>query len=115
MAAAFQHIPRPPAPPPGTPGEFAFADRDRVHGILSDAGFGDIRIDPVEGRVSRSSLDDAVDMAISMGPVAAALRESGGEKRDIVAAAVRDALAAHVQADGLQLAASIWIAQASAP
>ena len=50
MAAAFQHLESPPPPQPGAPGEFAFADRERVHAILSGAGFNDIVIEPADLR-----------------------------------------------------------------
>jgi SAM-dependent methyltransferase len=115
MAAAFQHIPRPPAPPPGAPGEFAFADGERVRAILSEAGFADVRVDPVDGTIGRSSLDDAVFMTLNMGPVAAVLRDTGGDKREIVAEAVRGALAPHMRPEGLHLPAAVWIAQARNP
>ncbi len=35
----------PDMPPPGAPGPFAFADADRVAGILEGAGFTDVAVD----------------------------------------------------------------------
>jgi SAM-dependent methyltransferase len=39
LRAALEHVPPPPRPGPEDPGPFAFASEQRVHGILSDAGF----------------------------------------------------------------------------
>ncbi|MFI5014260.1 MAG: class I SAM-dependent methyltransferase [Hyphomicrobiales bacterium] len=115
MAAAFRHIPRPPASAPGAPGEFAFADRDRVHGILSGAGFGDILIEPLDEMIGGSSLDVTIDTTLSMGPVAAALREAGSEKRQAVEAALREALAPFAGPGGVRMGSAAWIVSARAP
>ena len=109
MAAAFQHIPQPPPPPPGGPGEFAFADRDRVHGILSRAGFRDITIDPEDMLIGGASLDVTVNTTLSMGPVAAALREADPGKRPPVEHAVRQALASYDRSEGVRLGAAVWV------
>lgn len=37
-----------PSPPPGAPGIFAFADPDRLRGVLEQSGFGDIGIEAME-------------------------------------------------------------------
>jgi SAM-dependent methyltransferase len=113
MAAAFRHIERPAAPAPGAPGEFAFADRERVQTILSGAGFGDIRIDPVDAKIGGAALDVAVDTTLNMGPISAALREPGQEaKRETVRAAVREALEPFAGSDGVRLGAAVWLVQA---
>ncbi|SDR60678.1 Ubiquinone/menaquinone biosynthesis C-methylase UbiE [Rhizobiales bacterium GAS113] len=115
MAAAFQHIPCPPASEPGAPGEFAFADRERVHAILQRAGFTDITIEPKDAIVGGSSLDLTADTTLNMGMVAAALRESPPEKREIVAAALRQALAPFDGPDGVRMGAAVWLVGATAP
>jgi SAM-dependent methyltransferase len=112
MAAAFKHIPRPAPPEPGAPGEFAFADRERVHGILAGAGFRDISIEPRDEQVGRASLDLAVETALDMGPVGAALREANSpEKRKAVGAAVREALAPFARPEGVRMEAGVWIVE----
>ena len=116
MAAAFQHVPRPQAPEPGAPGEFAFADRDRVQGILSGAGFADIVIEPSDALIGGSNLDITVDTTLNMGPVGAALRESASaEKRQAVEDAVRQALIPFDGPNGVRLGAAVWIVSAQAP
>jgi hypothetical protein len=111
MAAALRHLQSPPPPEPGAPGEFAFADRDRVRGILSGAGFRDIVIDPADQKIGGSSLDVTVDTTLSMGPVGAALREAP-DKRQLVEAAVREALAPFAGAQGVRMGAAVWLVSA---
>jgi SAM-dependent methyltransferase len=112
MAAAFKHIPRPPPSEPGTPGEFAFADRERVHAILSRSGFRDITIEPEDMLIGGASLEVTVDTTLSMGPVAAALREADPGQRPPVEDAVRRALASYDGSEGVRLGAGVWIVQA---
>jgi len=112
MEAAFRHLPRPPAPEPGAPGEFAFADRARVEGILAGAGFADIQVEAADARIGGSSLDLAVDTTLRMGPVGAALREEAPDKRPAVEAAVRAALAPFAGPDGVRMGAAMWLVSA---
>jgi hypothetical protein len=44
LRAASAHLPPQPASDPEAPGPFAFANPDRVRGILEKAGFGEIEI-----------------------------------------------------------------------
>jgi SAM-dependent methyltransferase len=116
MAATFQHLPRPPAPEPGAPGEFAFADRDRVQAILVAAGFADVRIEKSDEPIGGMSLDVSVDTTLNMGPVAAALREPGSaEKRQAVEAAVRQALAPFAGPNGVRMGSAVWIVEGVNP
>jgi SAM-dependent methyltransferase len=45
-------------PPPGSPGMFALADRDRLRASLDDAGFLDVEVGTVEFDYRSPSLDD---------------------------------------------------------
>jgi SAM-dependent methyltransferase len=112
MAAAFQHIARPAPPEPGTPGEFAFADRERVRGVLAAAGFGEITIAPRDMLIGGASLEVTVDTTLAMGPVAAALRETEPEKLQLVEDAVRHALAPFEGPSGVRMGAAVWIVEA---
>ena len=111
--AALQHVPPPPPPQPNAPGPFAFADPDRVRGILSAAGFAEIafesRTDPMG---VGATLDQAADYAIQMGPASIALREASAETVAKVRASVREALAAHQTPGGVRLGTSSWIVTA---
>jgi SAM-dependent methyltransferase len=118
LMAAAQHITLPAPPAPGAPGPFAFADADRVRGILEGAGFTAVTCEPEERVLTvggGGSLDDAVDFLLDgIGPASAALREAGPAARPKVAAAVRDAIAPHATSEGVRMASAAWIVTARA-
>lgn len=111
--AALQHVPPPAPPQPNAPGPFAFADPNRVRGILSEAGFAEIdfesRTDPMS---VGATLDAAADYAIQMGPASIALRDASAETVAKVRASVREALVAYRTPDGVSLGTSSWIVTA---
>ncbi|HEY8616242.1 class I SAM-dependent methyltransferase [Phenylobacterium sp.] len=115
MAAAVQHLP-PPAPPgdPHAPGPFAFADPERVRGILGAAGFADVALAPHDEAIGGGDLRTAVGLSLRIGPLGMMLRENP-DKRDVVVAAVRDALAAYEGPDGVKLPSATWIVTARNP
>jgi SAM-dependent methyltransferase len=102
----------PPAPPspasPTAPGPFAFADRDRLHGLLKAGGFADISIEPLTQKIGWVDLDTAVRTAQRIGPVGVATRENLHLK-DRIADAVRGALAPYAGKDGVTLDSATWI------
>jgi SAM-dependent methyltransferase len=115
MAAALQHVPAPPPPAdPTAPGPFAFADAERVRGILAAAGFTDLAFTPHDEKIGRNDLDTALALALKVGPLGALLRENPGQ-RDTVVAAVRAVLAAHDGPDGVTLDSATWIVTARTP
>jgi SAM-dependent methyltransferase len=118
LGAAAQHIQLPPPPAPGAPGPFAFADPDRVRGILDAAGFEGIHLESVRDTltVAGGGLDDAVRFLLEgVGPTTAAMREADPAVRPRVYAAVREALAPFVTPDGLRMPCAAWIVTATAP
>jgi SAM-dependent methyltransferase len=117
LQAVYQHVPKLPRPGPEDPGPFAFASEQRVTGILSEAGFSGIAMEPchlsLDVAIGRG-LDAAVEAALAIGPAARALQ---GQPPDVIAAAthsIRDALAPFVRGQSVPLPASIWIVTASA-
>jgi SAM-dependent methyltransferase len=112
MEAAFRHLPRPAPPEPGTPGEFALADLDRIRAVLSGAGFVEIKIDPHDMLIGGGSLERTVDTTLRMGPVAAALRENGQDRREAVAASLREALTPFDGARGVRMNSATWLVSA---
>jgi SAM-dependent methyltransferase len=115
MIAALQHVPAPPPPPdPTAPGPFAFADPERVRGILAAGGFTDIALTPHDEKIGRNDLDTALALALKVGPLGALLRENP-DQRDNVISAVRAVLAAHDGPDGVTLDSASWIVTAHAP
>ncbi len=116
MAAAMAKLPSAaPSTPPaaGAPGPFAFADPERVRGILGAAGFSDVVLTPTNMKVGGGDLETVLALSLKVGPLGALLREHP-EHRDSAIDAVRDALAAHEGPDGVKLDSATWIVTARA-
>ncbi len=88
-------------PTPGAPGPFAFADPKRVRGILEAAGFGDIAIEPHDQEIGWPDVDTALQIVVSVGALAAALRENPAAERSRVA--VRSVRGDPFRTDGVKL------------
>lgn len=120
VTAAARHLPLPPRPEPGAPGPFAFADAERVRGILEDAGFEEFAFEPHERELlvgGGGSLEHAVDFLLQMGPTAAALRAAGAlaeSRRAAVFDAVREAIAPYAVEGGVRMPSTSWIVTALA-
>jgi len=116
LGAAAQHMQLPPPPAPGAPGPFAFADPERVRGILDQAGFDGIKLEPVNDTltVGGAGLDEAVHFLLEgVGPTSAALRDADPAVRPRVFAAVREALAPFVTPEGVRMPAAAWVVTAT--
>lgn len=114
MEAAAQLLPPSSPPEPDAPGPFAFADPERVRGILTSAGFVDLAITPYDEKVGSGDLETALALALRIGPLGAALRENP-DLREAAAPRVRAALAAHDGPEGPKLDAAVWIVTARSP
>lgn len=115
LAAVAQHVSLPPPASPDAPGAFAFADRDRVAGILKNAGFADAAFEAVEEPLTiggTPDLDAAVDFLLTVGPTQALLGQASEELRAQVVKSVRAAIAPHHTADGVRLPAAAWVVRA---
>jgi SAM-dependent methyltransferase len=111
--AALKHV-NPPMPgDPLAPGPFAFADPDRVRGILGAAGFEGITITPFDTRIGGSDLDKTLELTFRVGPLGAILRENP-QARDVVSASIREALEAHLENGVVMMPAAVWIVTATA-
>ena len=117
MMAAAPLLPANPPPPPNAPGPFAFADGDRLAGILAAGGFSGVDIDPLDLLLGAEPLEERVASALRIGPLAGALRAADADEALMgrVAEAVRRALEPHLGEDGLvKLPAAAWIVTARA-
>ncbi|MFL5298636.1 MAG: class I SAM-dependent methyltransferase [Phenylobacterium sp.] len=114
LAVALKRLPSPQPPTPGAPGPFAFADGERLRGILEPAGFADVSIAPQDMATGGNTLDEAVGLALRMGPLGAMLREHP-DVRGAVVDDIRDALSEHVVDGRVMLASATWIASARNP
>jgi SAM-dependent methyltransferase len=117
LMAALQHVPPPPPPAPHAPGPFAFADPDRLRLILTNAGFIDISLEMHQTALSlggASTVDDATNFSLEIGPVGTLLRTADAETRAHVASSIREALRPYTGPDGVRLSGATWIVFARA-
>ena len=113
--AVLPLVPPPPPVVPDAPGPYAFADRDRVHRILGAAGFSDIAIDPMEGKLllgGMASLDAAATFATQTGALRGLLGSADGPTTERAVQAVRAALAPYAEGEGVRLDFAAWVVQA---
>ena len=115
VAAALQHVPPPPPQPPDAPGPWAFADRDRLAGILDAAGFADVAIESVEHDLlvgGAADLDGAVGFAIDSGSMRSLLGDIDEGTRARVADSIRVAFEPYVTSDGVRIPSATWVVSA---
>lgn len=115
-------VPQKPPPDPEAPGPFSFCDRGRVSRILTAAGFTDIAIAPFdasvpfgEGETRDAALDDAVRMALEVGPLSRALADQPDDIRARAAAATRAAFAGLPGERSVIINGAAWIVMARNP
>jgi SAM-dependent methyltransferase len=109
----------PPQSPlePDAPGPFAFADPERVGGILAAAGWRHataIRHDTPMRLAGPGQLEEATEFATRVGPLSRMLSEVDPETRSRARAAVAQALQAIEGPNGFTLRGSIWLVVARA-
>jgi SAM-dependent methyltransferase len=111
--AALKHVPAPAPAAPDEPGPFAFADSDRVTGILRDAGFRGIVMEPHEIKVhNEGSLDEVVRHVTELGPTSRLLAEVEDDVRKTAIAEIREALRSHHDGEAIHMDAATWIVTA---
>lgn len=111
--AAAPLLPRLPARPPGAPGQFGFADRERVESILAQAGWGAIAIRPVDLACSLPARE-LVPYLSRLGPVGLALEQADAATRERVIETVRAAFEPFVLGDEVRFTAACWLVSAQA-
>ena len=114
-AAAARHIEIPPPPPAGTPGPFGLADDRLIEETLTSAGFGSIEACAVdEPMMAGTRLEDAVALALSIGPVARAVSEvkPTPSRLDALADALGEALEPYAGDDGVRVPGGVWVVSA---
>ncbi|WP_040805744.1 class I SAM-dependent methyltransferase [Nocardia concava] len=99
---------------PGAPGQFAFADRDYVTGILESSGWTEIELRPVD--VECAMPEPALIGYISrLGPVGLALVDADDATREKVVHTVRAAMEPFIHGDQARFTAACWMLDARAP
>lgn len=112
-AAAAAHLPGLPARADHEPGQFAFADEQRVRAMLQQAGWQRVHIVPVEYDCVMPE-SDLVRYFSLLGPVARALTRVDAPTREKVTAHVRDAFQPFVHGNQVRFSAACWKIQAQA-
>lgn len=113
--AAAPHLPPRAPSDPDAPGPYRLADGSLIERCLASAGFSDIAIRPHDAPVGGLGLEDALRLALKVGPLGAALREFPDKANDVIAA-VRALLETHVDAEGrVYMPSASWIVTARRP
>lgn len=101
---------------PLSPGPFSMADRIQVQGILSEAGWQDIRLQPADFAfvvgAGENPVEDAVSYMQAIGPAARALRLLPEEDKAAFVGKLRRFLANNVDGGLIALRAGAWIVSA---
>jgi SAM-dependent methyltransferase len=106
--AAAPFLPNLPAPNPDAPGQFAFADGDKVRRILEASGWIDVEVRPIDVPSSVSE-KDLFAYGTKLGPVGVALRNVDEPTRARTAEAVRAAFEPYVENGTARFTAACWL------
>jgi SAM-dependent methyltransferase len=105
---ATRHLlPEMPERRPGAPGQFAFADEDRVREILAGSGWEGIEVEPVDVPCVFPAAG-LVGYLTRLGPVGQALGDEDESTRSAVLDALRDAYAPFLHGDEVRFTAACW-------
>jgi ubiquinone/menaquinone biosynthesis C-methylase UbiE len=111
--AAAPFLPELPARRPDEPGQFAFADRSRVHSILEKSGWTEIDIEPLDVvcTLPASKLDAYFT---KLGPLGRVLQQVDEQERSRIIEAVRAAFGPYVHGAAVRFTAACWLVEAHA-
>ncbi len=112
--AAATQLPDLAVSPPGAPGQFAFADRDRVHHILDQSGWANMDIRPVD-LVCTMAEKDLIGYLTRLGPVGRVLQQQDEQARCRIIDTVRRAFDPFVFGDRVSFTAACWMLCADKP
>jgi SAM-dependent methyltransferase len=111
--AAAPLLPDVPPRRPDAPGQFAFADRARVKGILSAAGWSAIELVPIDVPCAFPA-SELTGYFTRLGPVAPVLRTADDATRARVIEMLRAAFAPFVHGAEVRFDAACWLINATA-
>ncbi|MER7896844.1 methyltransferase domain-containing protein [Streptomyces sp. NPDC096046] len=111
--AAAPFLPELPARQPDQPGQFAFADPERVHRILAESGWAGIDIQPVDA-VCALPEKDLVTYFTRLGPLGTVLPGADERTRAEIIEVVRPAFDPFVQGAEVRYTAACWMVSARA-
>jgi ubiquinone/menaquinone biosynthesis C-methylase UbiE len=101
------------------PGPFSMANRETVTEILLGSGYVDIAFRRVDVEMlAGETVEDAVAMAVAVGPAGEIVREAGMEgqkKLPLIETELRSVFGRHLRKKGVLLGSSSWVITASKP
>lgn len=98
---------------PNEPGQFGFADSDRVRDILASSGWGEVQMTPIDVRCAFPLSD--LDLYLNcLGPVGRTLQQEDSRTREKVIEAIRPAFAPYVRGSDVSFSAALWLIDARA-
>jgi len=109
--AAAPLLPDIMVPAPGSPGPFAFADRDRIFSILKSSGWSAITVESIDVACCFTEMELENYLAV-MGPVGRALQQVDEGTRTCVMDAVRPAFDRFVRGADVHFTAACWMVSA---
>ena len=110
MQAARDLLPPQEQTDPHAPGPFAFADGERLKGILMKAGYRGIRIEKLPAAMNLgANIEEAVDQSLKIGPLARATAEVDDAVKEKIRARLRDVLPKFATPAGISPAATCWL------
>lgn len=113
LAVARDLLPAAPPPDPHAPGPFAFADRERLHGLLTGAGFARVSITPHDDvAIVGESVEQAADQALTIGPLARAAGGLPESVRQDIRARIAPAFERFATPRGVAPPAAVWLVEA---
>jgi SAM-dependent methyltransferase len=118
LQALASMLPPQPESDPLAPGPFAFADPERVHGLLAAAGWQEIAFHALPFSMVIGDGDDAIATAVTfnlrIGPAARLVRDAGPDIAAIAPGALAKALAPFLADGAVGLPAAVWLVTARA-
>ncbi len=113
-AAARDLLPPEEPVKPDAPGPFGLCDSARTVSILTQAGFSAIKVEKVERPSPMgATVDEAVEQAMNLGPLAFATRNADDAVKLAVRARIRPVLERYQTAGGIAPPAAFWLVAAN--
>ena len=111
--AAASLLPDLPPRRPDAPGQFAFANQQRVHTIMEQSGWAEIDVHAIDVECTMPE-NELVRHVTRLGPVGMMLQQADEETRARVIDAVRPAFDPYVRGAEVRFTAACWILSARA-
>ena len=110
---AVGHLVDVPPSEPNAPGQFGFADRERVLGILAGSGWRDVHVDPVDVPC-RIPAAEVLAYGTQMGFLGALWADLAPSLREEIETRLRTAFRSYEENGEVRFTAACWLARATA-